>query len=59
MSMVMVFQSNGQKGLIHIHSLVENRLEVRLMEDCHEEDHLIKTHMEDRHLIHLLDFMNG
>jgi len=29
------------------------------MEDCQEEDHMIETHLEDRHLIHLLDFMNG
>jgi hypothetical protein len=24
-----------------------------------EEDHLIETHLEDYHLIHLLDFMDG
>ncbi len=30
------------------------------MEDHKEdEDHLIKTHLEDCHLIHLLDFMDG
>jgi hypothetical protein len=34
--MVMVFQSINQEGLIHIHSRVENRLEVHLMED-HQE----------------------
>jgi hypothetical protein len=34
MSMVMVFQSNSLEGLIHIHSRMENHLEVCLMEDC-------------------------
>jgi hypothetical protein len=42
------------EGLIHIHNWVENHLKVRLM-----EDHLIETHLEDRHLIHMLDFMDG
>jgi hypothetical protein len=59
MSMVTVFQSNSQEGLIHIHSWVKNHLEVYPMEDCQGEDHLIETHMEDHHLIHMLDFTNG
>jgi hypothetical protein len=30
------------------------------MEDYRkEEDHLIKTHLEDRRLIHMLDFIDG
>ncbi len=45
-----MFLSNNLKGLIHIHRWVGN---------CLEEDHLIKTHLEDRHLIHMLDFMDG
>jgi len=45
-----VFLSNNLEGFIHIHSWVGNHL---------EEDHLIKTHLEDRHLIHMLDFMDG
>jgi hypothetical protein len=58
--MVMVFQFNNQKRLIHIHNQVENHLEVYLMENCQEEeDHFIETHLEDSHLIHLLDFTNG
>jgi len=59
MSMVMVFHFSNQKGLIYIDSQVENHLEVCLIEDCQEEDHLIETHLEDRHLIYLLDFTNG
>ncbi len=65
--MVMVFQSNSPKGLIHIHNQVENCIEVRIMEDLQEEDCVIKPHlkdchlihMEDCHLIHMLDFMDG
>ncbi len=38
---------------------MENHFEVCLMEDHQEEDHLIETHLEDRRLIYLLDFMNG
>jgi hypothetical protein len=38
--------------------MVENHLEVHLMEDHQEEDHLIETHM-DCHQIHMLDFMDG
>jgi hypothetical protein len=38
---------------------VENILKVYLMEDHKKEDHLINTHLEDRYLIHLLDFMDG
>jgi hypothetical protein len=38
---------------------VENHLEVHLMEDCEEEDHLTETHLKDHCLIHLLDFMDG
>jgi hypothetical protein len=59
LSMVMVFQSSNQEGLIHIHSRVEIRLEVHSMEDHQKEDHLIETHLEDHHLIHMLDFMDG
>jgi hypothetical protein len=29
------------------------------MEDPLEEDHMIKTQLEYRHLIHMLDFMDG
>jgi hypothetical protein len=29
------------------------------MEDCQEEDHLIETHLEDCHQIHMLGFMDG
>jgi hypothetical protein len=47
------------RGLIHIHSCVENRLKVCLMEDRQKEDHLIETCLEDHHLIHMLDFMDG
>jgi hypothetical protein len=57
--MVMVFLSNSLEELIHIHNQVENFLEVCLMEDLQEEDHLFKTHLEDHHLIHVLDFMDG
>jgi len=39
--------------------MVENHLEVHIMEDLQEEDHLIETHLEDRHQIHMLDFMDG
>ncbi len=56
-SMVMVFLFNNLEGLIHIHSLMKTCLELRPMEDCQEEDHLIETHLEDHHRIHLLDFM--
>ncbi len=56
----MVFHFNNQEGLIYIHNRVENHLEVCLMEDHQEEEnHLIKTHLEDYHLIYLLDFTNG
>jgi hypothetical protein len=58
-SMVMVFHFNNQKGLIHIHSRVENCLKVCLMEVHQEEDHMIETHLEDHHLIHMLDFRDG
>jgi hypothetical protein len=57
--MVMVFQFSSLERLIHIRSLVENHLEVHIMEDLKEEDHLIETHLEDRHQIHMLDFMDG
>ncbi len=59
LSMVMVFHFINLEGLIHIHNRVENHLEIHLMEDCQEEDHLIETHLEDHDLIHLLDFTNG
>ncbi len=59
LSMVMVFLSNNPKRLIYIHNQVENRLEVCLMEDRQEEDLLIETHLEDHHLIHMLDYMDG
>ncbi len=59
LSMVTMFQSNNQEGLIHIHNQMENHLEVYLMEDHQKEDHFIETHLEDRHLIHMLDFMDG
>jgi hypothetical protein len=29
------------------------------MEDFRKKGHLIETHMEDHHLIHMLDFMDG
>jgi hypothetical protein len=29
------------------------------MEDRQEEEHMIETHLEDHHLIHMLDFMDG
>jgi hypothetical protein len=29
------------------------------MEDHQKKDHLIETHLEDHHLIHMLDFMDG
>jgi hypothetical protein len=57
--MVTVLLFNNLKGLIHIHSLVETRLEVCPMEDHQEEGHLIKTHPEDHHRIHMLEFING
>ncbi len=57
--MVMVFLFNNPKGLIHIHNLMENPFEVHLTKDRQKEDHLIKTHLEDHHQIHLLDFMDG
>jgi hypothetical protein len=45
MSMVMMFYFNSQKWLIHIHSRLENCLEVDLMEDHQvQEDHLTETH---------------
>jgi len=50
---------NNQERLTEIHSRVENCLEVHLMEDRQEEDHPIETHLEDHHLIHMLDFMDG
>jgi hypothetical protein len=59
LSTVMVFLSNNPKGLIHIHIQVENCLEVCLMEDPQKEDHMIKTHLEDHHIIHMLDFMDN
>jgi len=44
--MVMMFYFSNQEKLIHIHSQVENHLEVRLMEDHkEEEDHLTETHL--------------
>jgi hypothetical protein len=43
----------------HIRNWVENCLEVCLVEDHQEEDHLIETHLEDHRMIHLLDFMDG
>jgi hypothetical protein len=59
LSTVELCHLNCQKGLTHIHNQVEDRLEIHLVEDCLEEDHPIETHLEDYHLIHLLDFMNG
>jgi hypothetical protein len=59
LSMVMMFQFNSQEGLIYIHNGVENCLEIRLMEDLLEKDHLAETHLEDCHMIHMLDFTNG
>ncbi len=59
MSMVIMFHFSNQEGLIYIHNRMENRLEVCLMGDHQEEDHHIKTHLEDCYLIHLLDFTNG
>ncbi len=44
---------------MYIHNRVENCLKVHLMEDRQKEDHFIKTHLKDCHLIHLLDFTNG
>jgi hypothetical protein len=38
---------------------MENILGIHLMENCMEEDHLIKTHLKNHHLIHMLDFMDG
>jgi hypothetical protein len=38
---------------------MEDPLEIHIMEDFLEEDYLIETHLEDYHLIHLLDFMDG
>jgi hypothetical protein len=47
------------RGLIHIHNCVDNCLEVYVMEDHQEKEHLIETHLKDHHLIHMLDFMDG
>jgi hypothetical protein len=56
----MMFCFSNQEKLIHIHSRVENHLEVRLMEDHkEEEDHLTETHLKNCRLIHMLDFMDG
>ncbi len=52
--MVMMFQFNNQEGIIYIHSWVENHLKICLM-----EDHLIETHLEDHHLMHMFDFTDG
>jgi hypothetical protein len=57
--MVMMFHFNSQEGLIYIHNRMENYLEVHLMGDHQEVDHLTETQLEDRHLIHMLDFTNG
>jgi hypothetical protein len=59
MSMVMVCHLSNQEGLVHIHNQMENCLEVHLIEDPLEEDHIIKTQLEYCHLIHMLDFMDG
>ncbi len=59
MSMVTVCHLSIQEGLIHIHNQVENCLEVHLMENPLKKDHMIKTQLEYRHLIHMLDFMDG
>jgi predicted glycosyltransferase involved in capsule biosynthesis len=56
--MVMVFLFSNLERSIHINSLVENHLEVCLIENHQEEDHLIETHLEDYHQIHVLDFMD-
>ncbi len=48
-----------KKKLTCIHNQVEDPLEIHIMEDFLEEDYLIETHLEDYHLIHLLDFMDG
>jgi len=58
LSMVIMFHSSSQERLIYIRSQVENHLEVCLMEDNQEEDYLTKIHLEDCHMIHLLDFMD-
>ncbi len=54
LSMVMMFYFNSQERLIYIHSRVENHMEICLM-----EDHLIETHLKDRHMTHVLDFTDG
>jgi hypothetical protein len=57
--MVEVCHLHHQEGLTRIRNQVEDHLEIHLMEDCLEENNLIKTHLEDRHLIHMLDFTDG
>jgi hypothetical protein len=54
LSTVMMFQFTSQERLIYIHSRVENCMEIRLM-----EDHLIETRLEDCHMTHALDFIDG
>jgi len=54
LSMVMMFQFNSQERLIYIHSWVDNRMEICLM-----EDHLIETHLDDSHMTHALDFTDS
>jgi hypothetical protein len=57
--MVEVCHLNCQEGLTHIRNQVEDRLEIHLLEDCWEENNMIKSHLEDHHLIHMLDFIDG
>ncbi len=59
MQSLIMFLSSNLERLLHIHNQVENCLEVCLMEDRRKKGHLIKTHLKDFHLIHMLDFMDG
>ncbi len=34
-------------------------MEIHLVEDCLEEDHLIETHLKDHRLIHLMEHIDG